>query len=186
MNPRGVLLLIVLLGAVAGSWWLSRAGDRIPPDSGTGQAEQPGYYLKDANILGTAEDGSLLYRIEADDIRQVPAEDRVHLQGVLVSYARPGESGWTVSAREGHIAGRGERIDLRGNVELISRPASGERPLIIRAETLAFEPRERLASTADRVNISQPGYVLTAVGMEADLNEERLRLNSDVSGTFKP
>lgn len=186
MNLRGIVALIVLLGAAASSWWLIRSTDRVRTDNRAGQQDLPGYYLKDARILGTAEDGSLLYRIEAVAIRQAPARDSVHLEGVRVSYAQPGQAGWTVSAREGNIEGRGERIDLRGAVELVNNDAPVGKELIIRTETLSFQPREQFASTAEAVNISQKGYVLTAVGMEADLNQQLLRLKSDVSGTFQP
>ncbi len=186
MNPRSLVLLVVLFGAAAGSWWLTRSPQRSDPDSGINQEALPGYYLRDATILGTGEDGRLLYQIEAEDIRQAPSEDSVYLEQVRISYAQPGQADWTVSAREGSIAGSGERIELRGDVELTSAEQAVGNDLVIRTQTLSFQPRERIASTADAVSITQRGNELTAIGMEADLNAQLLRLKSDVSGTFRP
>jgi lipopolysaccharide export system protein LptC len=56
----------------------------------------------------------------------------------------------------------------------------------IRTQTLQFMPDTFVASTSDRVQIRIGSRSLTAIGMLALLQENQLRLESNVSGKFVP
>ncbi len=185
MSARTGLTLVLLLLAAGGSWFLYRSslapGAPLP---GHGQ-QAPGYYLLDAAILGTDDEGLRLYRIEAESIQHLPAEDRVAMQSVVVRYRDSDETSWLVRARAGSIEAGGSGILLTGDVQLRDSSAA-EEGVRIETDVLEFLPRQRFASTTAAVRITQPGVVLTARGMEADLLNERVRLKADVSGRFTP
>jgi LPS export ABC transporter protein LptC len=56
----------------------------------------------------------------------------------------------------------------------------------IRTQYLEFEPDTYVARTDDRVQIRIGSRSLTAIGMLALLQENHLRLESNVSGKFVP
>ena len=83
MSPRMMIFIGVLTAAAAGTWYLARDKsdgdiDVVPYDS-----THRGYYLNSARILGTADDGSLLYEIEAEHAEQ-EASDRIEFKEVRI------------------------------------------------------------------------------------------------------
>ncbi|NNF50940.1 MAG: LPS export ABC transporter periplasmic protein LptC [Gammaproteobacteria bacterium] len=176
-----------MLVAAAGASWLlvkSVSGDR--PDTAGATQESKGYYIKGAAILGTDEDGGLLYRVEATDIRHMPGENMVALTDVTVRYSAAGQPAWSVTSATGSIDDASSEISLEGEVRLRNESTAQEEPYLIETDTLLFSPRRRYASTSAQVRITQPGVLLTATGMEADLEKEMLQLKASVSGQFSP
>ena len=86
MSPRTVTLIIVLSIGAVGSWYLARSNQ--PEDGATVpyDPEHRGYYLKSARILGTGEDGRLLYEIEAENAVQAE-KSRIEFTDVRIRYS---------------------------------------------------------------------------------------------------
>ena len=72
MRPRTTALIVVLSAAAFGSWYLARTHATDDGPLAATDSVNRGYYLKHARILGTGEDGSLLYEIEAEHAEQQP------------------------------------------------------------------------------------------------------------------
>lgn len=186
MSWRGLLGLVLMLAAAGGSWVLLQNSTAPAPQPGRQGAAQPGYYLSDAAILGTGADGRQLYRLEATSIQHLPAEDRVALSAVVVRYSDGSQPDWFARADEGTIVEQGNLIRLSGDVVLQDGNANQQEKLLIETGTLDFRPRDRSASTEDAVRITRPGLVMTARGMTADFDAERLQLLAEINGRFSP
>lgn len=186
MNARGIAWGTLLLAAAAGSWLLIQAINTPQQGDRQTDSESQGYYLKGAAILGTNDEGGLLYRVEADDIRHLPTEKRVILSTVTVRYSAAGQPAWFATADSGSINDESAAINLTGNVRLHDAAESDPSGYLIETDVLDFWPRERFASTDAEVRISQSGVVLTAIGMQADLENEMLELKAKVVGRFNP
>lgn len=186
MGLRGWLGILFLVASAAASWLLFKNIQQAGPDRPAGSAGAEGYYLKDAAILGTSEDGTLLYTVEAADVRHLPQERRVAMQTVKVRYSDTSQPAWSASSGSGSIEDDGARISLTGNVRLTNEDPAQKNNYVIETDALEFRPRERFASTDGPVRITQPGVVLTAVGLEADLENEIVNLKAEVSGQFRP
>lgn len=186
MTPRGILGSVFLVAGAAASWFLIQTIQHGGSQDAATQSESRGYYLKDAAILGTNDEGGLLYRVEASDIRHLPVEKRVALAGVTVRYSAAGQPAWSATSSAGSIDDESAIISLSGNVLLRNDNPDEEPAYEIQTETLEFKPRDRFASTDAQVRITQPGVLLTATGMDADLENEMLVLKAEVSGQFNP
>ena len=81
MSPRSITLLVVLTAAALASWYLARNNRIDDTDEVPYESVHRGYYLKSARILGTREDGQLLYEIEAARAEQ-QAKDRIEFTDV--------------------------------------------------------------------------------------------------------
>ena len=76
LSPRSTIILAALVAAALGSWYLSRKNLRTHAEEPDRNYEHRGYYLKSARILGTGEDGTLMYEIEAVNAEQ-RSDDRI-------------------------------------------------------------------------------------------------------------
>lgn len=185
MSPRTLTLIIVLTAAALGSWYLARQNQ---PDESTlipYAAPHQGYYLKTARILGTDEDGSLLYEIEAAEAHQ-EARDRIEFTDVRVRYSPDARIPWIVHADAATLREGSPRIALRGHVRAVGRSGDDGEDTEIRTQYLEFDPERYVAETDERVQIRIGARSLTATGMLASLNDNTVELKSNVRGKIAP
>lgn len=186
MSWRGVVGLAILIAAAAASWLLV-TGEREPaPDAAAQSPFQAGYYLLDARWIGMAEDGSRLYSIEAREVVETEVPDEVLMNDVRIEYSPEAEVPWTLTADRALLERASRRVRLEGNVHAVSGAGEpGERAELL-TEYLELEPETYAAETDRRVTLRVGNRTLTATGMLALLQDDRLELKSNVSGRFVP
>lgn len=185
MRAREVVLLVVLVLAAIGSWYVARSNKADESGPVTLEPQYRGYYLKSARILGTAADGKLLYEINADQAEQVDA-DTIQFSDVEIHYSPDSEVPWDLSADSATLQYDQMRVRLEGHV--IARSARGfsGKDAEVRTEILVLDPESFVANTDERVQIRIGERSLTATGMTASLKDDRVQLKSNVRGTFVP
>jgi lipopolysaccharide export system protein LptC len=185
MSPRSTTLLVVLIIAALGSWYLARSNK--PDDTGTAPPDSghTGYYLKSARILGTDTDGSLLYEIEAAHAEQ-QAKDRIEFTDVRIRYSPEADVPWIVHADEATLREDSARIALLGHVRAVSAKSADDQDTEIRTQYLELDPERFIAETDERVQIRIGARSLTATGMLASLNDNKVELKSNVRGKIAP
>ena len=185
MSARHIAGFIALLAAAAASWYLASSLDTAPPPApGSGEVQQ-GYYLRSARILGTGDSGQLLYEIEAEYAEQ-RGNDEIAFDNVRIQYATDSDIPWSVSADEAVIVGEQQLLTLSGHVLAVSNQGFAGALTEIRTDWLELEPEKYRAATDRRVQIRIGERSLTATGMEALFDQNRLQLKSNVSGKFVP
>lgn len=180
------LTRLALLGvaAVASGLLLSRLEDDAP-DNERRPRLGAGYYVESAELIGTGEDGSVLYRVQTDQATEQIDDGSVALDGVRIVYTAGESVPWTLRANRGRIPPDGNMLELVDDVVAVTREGNGE-PATIRTEYLRLEPDAYIAYTDRKVTIDYSGSRLFAVGMRAYLKEDRLQLLSNVNGKFLP
>lgn len=185
-NFRNLFVTALLTAAAGLSWYWSRTGTTEVQPGEARESLPLGYYLLDAEIFGTDEDGRLLYKIWAGRAEERPDEERLLLSDVRIEY-RPAENvPWLLTADSGEAPMDQSYIDLSGTVELANTPSDpGERTLI-KTQALRFEPETFVASSEDTVSLFLGTGRLEAVGIKVYLRDDRLELESSVHGEFDP
>jgi len=185
MGPRTVTLIILLSAGAIGSWYLARSnGPAIEGDLPFESAHH-GYYLKQARILGTGEDGSSLYEIEADYAEQ-QEDNSVEFTDVRIRYSPDSGVPWVVNADEATLRDGSPTIILRGHVQIVNDGGSAEDNTEIRTQYLELDAKEYIAETDERVQIRVGARSVTATGMLASLNDDKIALKSNVRGKIAP
>ncbi|MGI9206061.1 MAG: LPS export ABC transporter periplasmic protein LptC [Woeseiaceae bacterium] len=185
MSARYVLTVLILSVAAIGSWYLAGV-ERTPEVTQTiSDTDLGGFYLRTARILGTDDDGQLLYEIEAEFAQQME-NDEIELQNVRINYTSATNVPWVIKSDLATISDRMSLLRLSGNVQAISNEGFSGQETEIRAPLLEIDPNSYQAETDSRVQIRIGSRSLTATGMLALLQENRLKLKSNVSGKFVP
>ena len=182
---KNVMFFVLLLIATVGSWYLANTFRSPEVVKATSDTRTSGFYLKAARILGTDDDGDLLYEIEADYAEQ--QENRqIDLQNVRVRYSAGADVPWTISADLATISDDESLLQLSGHVIAVSNEGFSGQVTEIRTPLLDIDPNAYTAETNSRVQIRIGSRSLTATGMLALLQDNRLQLKSNVSGKFIP
>jgi len=185
MSPRTISLLVILTAAALASWYVARDNKPAATDDLPYDTAHRGYYLKSARILGTGEDGSLLYEIEAAHAEQ-KTRDRIEFTDVRIRYSPESDVPWIVNADEATLSEGAPRISLRGFVKVLNSGETSDQDIEIRTQYLELDPEQFIAETEDRVQIRFGTRSVTATGMLASLNDDRIELKSNVRGKIVP
>lgn len=184
MSPRTITLIVALSAVAFGSWYLARSNSsddgELPVDP-----VSRGYYLKHARILGTGENGSLLYEIEAVHAEQ-RSDDQIEFTNVRIRYSPESNIPWIVNADEATLRDNHSTINLRGHVQIVNHGESNDNDTEIRTQTLELDPQKFTAETDSRVQIRIGERSLTATGMLASLYDDKIELKSNVRGKIAP
>lgn len=180
MNWRWVSLAALLAALVIG---YGAFNDRTDSSMiGAATPPQPGYYLHDAIITETQQDGSLGMRLIAELIEQRPSDDAITLSGVRVNYFHAPGRQWALSAHRGVVPADSRIVHLMGDVVL--RPADSPDSLL-RTEALTIDTGRNIAYADNSpVDVQFGQHAMTVQSFTADLTSEKVRLES-VNGRFK-
>lgn len=185
MSPRSITFIGILTIGALSSWYLARSNQTAYDDELPYDPLHRGYYLKKARILGTGEDGSLLYEIEAEYAEQIE-NDQIEFTDVSIRYSPGSDVTWIISADQATLSKGSPGILLRGHVRAINNAASAENDMEIRTQYLELDPERFVAETSQRVQLRIGARSLTATGMLASLHDDKIELKSNVSGKFVP
>jgi LPS export ABC transporter protein LptC len=182
---REWLAIAMLTAGAMASWYLSQSSNDEEIATPSYDASHRGYYLKAARILGTGPDGSLLYQLEAREAEQLD-RDRIAFTDVHLDYSPQSDVPWSVDADLATIHADEQVLLLEGHVRAISNEGFSGNDTEIRTEYLEIYPEEFRAETDERVQIRIGQRSLTATGMLASLQDNQLKLKSNVRGKFAP
>ncbi len=183
MSPRSMVMIAVLFVIALGSWYIARINSADDEEPAFVDPVHRGFYLKSARILGTAADGDLLYEIRAERAEE-QLDGSIEFTDVRFDYSPEADVPWTVDADTARILPEQQRVLLRGHVRAVSEQPAGDTE--IRTQYLELDPERYIAETDERVQIRIGSRSLTATGMLASLNDNRLELKTNVSGKFVP
>jgi lipopolysaccharide export system protein LptC len=183
MRSRTITIIVALSAIAIGSWYLARSNSHDNNGEAALDPVNRGYYLKHARILGTGENGQLLYEIEAKHAEQQP-HDRIAFTDVRIRYSPDSNVPWIVNADRATLRKNDSILSLQGHVKIVNHGASNDTE--IRTQYLELDPKEFIAETEDRVQIRIGERSLTATGMLASLHDDRIELKSNVRGKIAP
>lgn len=180
---RNLAVLAALSAAAALSWYFSRPPAQMPESAFTGEGAPPGYYLRDATLLGTDEAGRLLLRIHAAEAVQERDREGLELTGVHVAYRDEEAVNWVIRAERAVTPDDQSYVDMEG-VRLENEPGDTGERMTIEAAHLRLDPEAYFVSTDGAVDIRIGSTTLGGVGLEARLREDVVELKSQVHGVY--
>lgn len=179
-NRFALALLAVLAG---GAWWLNNRLQAPAPVAPKPAAD--GFYMLGAEITAPDAEGLPLYRLVAEEIRQVALGGDTLLKDVRVEYNVYSASPWLLTAPQGSVSADQDVLELWGGVDIVGD--SGDHgPARLSTDRLEVEIDTSIARSDDPVTLVLGPQELNAVGLVAYLLEERLQLESQVNGRFLP
>ncbi len=181
-------VVMIVLALLAGATWIATWA----PQNQAALAERPqndgplGYYIRGARWSVTDEQGRLTYRVRAERLDELAAEERLRLVGVTVEYQPPDEPAWAISAASASALKDGSMLELSGGVEMRNVPAEGAAQQTISTQALRFWPDTSSIESDELVELRIGDWRVNGTGLAADLKGQTLKLESDVHGTFAP
>ncbi len=181
-----VFTVLAVIALCVSTWILSSPARRPQTQTNAKQADLPGYYLKNAVLTDYDLAGDPNVRIEAERIDQIAHGNEVALYNVRVVYQVPNGQSWVMVGDVAHVQPGGKVVDVSGNVRLQGEATGRESAAVVHTDTLSYDVPDAVVSTKSDVRIDFAEHTLTAHGLNANLKERTMRLESKVNGRFHP
>jgi LPS export ABC transporter protein LptC len=181
-----VFTVLAVLALCVSTWILSTPARRPQTQTDAKQADLPGYYLKNTVLTDYDLSGDPNIRIEAERIDQIAHGNEVALYNVRVAYQAPNGQSWVMVGDVAHVQPGGKVVDVSGNVRLQGEAVGRQGAPVVHTDTLSYDVPEAEVTTKSDVRIDFAQHTLTAHGLNANLKERTMRLESKVNGRFHP
>ena len=181
MNTREIIFSLILLILAAGLWQLLKEEEPVTIDNQQSQEAIPGYYLNTAELTRYNKDGQVDYTISAEKIEQDLVSNDLNLSNIQVKYHAQGN--WLVKADRAILPASRENISFSGNV--IATQAEQSKTSF-QSASLTYNIANQTLSTKDSIKAIKGQQVITANGMNLDMQNERIKLLSRVKIRFLP
>ena len=178
LNKPLVLFFLVICALASGYLLLSYTSEE-DEESGVPRLGI-GYYMNDAELVGTDDNGEVLYRVSAKSAAQ-GVDDGI----VRVIYEPRTAIQWDLKATTGRSPANGTIIELAGEVVAVTRDRD-IKPTTITTDYLELDTETYIADTRRKVTIDYSSNRVFATGLRAYFKEDRLQLISNVNGKFVP
>ena len=179
----GVLLAVGLLLL---AFYLAPWRGAVPPGAPPPElAGEPDIYMESAVINQFQDDGTLQYRLAAQQVRTFDADQHTHLVSPDFSLYSASAPPWRVSAQRGDLHGLRDGADgvLVLSGEVVLHQTDPERGFTtVRTAELRVHPEPRYAETEQDVMIETEAGRTFAQGLKADLKRRVLNLQADADG----
>ncbi len=184
MNWPVILIAIVCAALLAILNLFNRHDDEVTVAPAT--TAPPSFYMKQATIVDTGMDGKPRFTLRADAISEDAAHQHVQLEQVTVNYMNATQlsSPWLLTANNGDLEEDTRVITFNGDVVLQPQDSHTTMPIVLRTDELSVDTVNNVAHAPGKVSITMNKQLLTAVGLQANLQHQIIRLESQVHGEF--
>jgi len=186
MNLRVLGLAGFLVLATAGILWLVRQTEMQAALSESPKTHVPDYYFTDATVTSLDIKGRPASEMKAPRMIHHPDDDSVEVFQPRMRYFTKNGPPWYAQSDHGVEPSGGNLIYLDGHVQLTHPNQNGGPPLVINTDRMTVDLDSNIASTDDRVVMTQGVSHMTGLGMDGYMQDDRMILRTDVKSYYVP
>lgn len=143
--------------------------DALPPIT---KNNSPDWFMYNASVEKTNEEGKIQGKVQSPRLYHYEKENRIAMQHPFFTLFDKDNLPWQISADKGNVyQNHPERIDLNSHVIVRQLPGKGSNEVTVVSDSLSYYPDTSEAKTSDPVTITQPGMIIHAIGLEANLKQ---------------
>ncbi|MCF6188966.1 MAG: LPS export ABC transporter periplasmic protein LptC [Cocleimonas sp.] len=185
MNRSGLLLLVLsVLIAIVITWlnstWLIYKGFQF-----TQKVKKIDYYLSDFTLLNTLPNGQMRYFVTAEHLVHQQSTNSSEIFKPLLQASDVDGSMITLKSDKAEQNKEGI-IKLVGDVNVIKNSPKIKENFELITHDLIYNPKQKALSSTSKVIFTSYQGQLQGVGFSSKLDEQELRIHSNVRAEFNP
>jgi lipopolysaccharide export system protein LptC len=146
------------------------------------------YTFEGIQYAALDSNGDLRVRVNAQRMTHTRADKSLLLSAPHIVRFGADTAQQTLNAERAQVYDQGKRVELRGNVEMLSRAqsATAKAETHINTADLTLLAEEKRAFTDSAVQIQQGDTVMTGRGLRADFNQQLIEIEHDIHTVYRP
>ena len=185
LNQRNSFIILILFFATLCSAWLAWHAHQHRPIKPL-QGHYPNMFAKNMIATRIDENGAPLYRITSPSVLYYPDNNTIDFMSPHVWIYNTSQKPWEIQAFYARSSNNFEKILLWNNVRFHQTPGKFNSDNNMATDQLIIYPKRKFAETNADVTFWQPGNKISGTGLQADLNENWIRLLHHVRGYYLP
>jgi len=179
LNTVLAVTALVLGGLAAWQWQLRQVPEVEPP-------QRSDYILRSFELTTLGSDGEESFTVRGPYLQRDVGGRSLSL--VQPRFAFPSSDGgrWQARSDAAWVSPGADEVHLMDNVEMVGPPSPAGLRTRFNTERLTVFPDIDQARTAERVTLTQGDDILTATGLDVDMQDKRFQLLNDVKGRYAP
>lgn len=182
INKKKTLLISILAAAVAFSFWIIHTSRLIKPIKS--QPHSPDSFMTNISALQIDKFGKPINTFTATKAFSYKQDNKSTFDNPFIVHYVTNAPPWHISAKYGQSIDNGRKIIFTKNVKVHQLPGFNSHNLTLITTKLIYYPKKALVITHQPVTITQPGSIVHAVGLTADLNKNVITLMSKMHGQY--
>lgn len=185
MRSLGRLLFVLALIVAGVVTWLNLSWKSLEQFTNSPSESRIDYYLSDFTLMKTNENGSIDYRLSGRHLTHKQASGASEIYQPHIHMRSDEGEIMTLDSEKALQQAKNGSITLSGKI-LVKKIASISSPeFTLTTEDLIYEPAKRLISTAADIHLISESGTLNGTGFETSLDEQELRILSNVQAEFQ-
>lgn len=178
-NARVLVLALLVLAAIGSAIWVwqLRGDEELPALMGPPRSD---YLLYDFDLIALDEAGKESFSASGPRLTRHPNLGTLDIEAPRFSSPDSNGRVWTGTAKRAWVNKEGTELRMLGDARVSGPAAEDVAPTLLRSEALSVFPREHRVDSDVAVTVTEPGSILSAIGMRANLDAQQVELLSDV------
>ena len=141
------------------------------------------YYMAEFSTRKFATNGQVEYVFHGKTLAHFPDDDRSEVDAPRIELHRP-DAIWQIQSRSGRFDTDPDLFSLEGDV-VVYRQREGSDPITIKTSSLTVATDTNVVNTDQVIEIIAPTWRLQATGLSSAIDNGKLALHSQVSGSYE-
>lgn len=182
-NSHYLLLfsLLIIIGLIG---WYIASPEQLNLLSPKQLATTPDAVIHDLTVVKFDKQGAIAHRLSTPKLEHIPQNNVSLLKSPRITAYQHQQNPWHISADKGRAINGSTKVILSSNVIVHQAQGKQNKASTFRSEKLVYYPRKHYADTDVAVTLEQPGVKVKAIGMQAYIDEKRVKLLHQVRGNY--
>ena len=186
MNKGGLTFLIIAVVFALAFTWLNSSWNTYKEILLPQSVKKIDYYLTDFTLLNTQPDGSMRYFLKGKNLTHQQTTGRSDIFTPQIKASDSDGSIISLQADSATQADKNGPITLIGEVRLEKKGSDTTKNFQLNTSDLVYDPLKKELSSKTKVILNTDSGRIEGVGFNSKLNEQALRIHSNVHIEFKP
>jgi lipopolysaccharide export system protein LptC len=186
MRSIGIIAFVVSILLAGVVTWLNLSWKTIKQFTNEASQSRIDYYLSDFTLINTDKSGNISYQLAADHLIHKQASGASEIYRPHIKRKSVNGDLLKIDAEKALQASKDGNIDLTGEVSVKQSSANEALDFTLLTQDLTYNPKEQKISSPAKSDFISAQGSMTGVGFETKLDEQELRILSNVQAEFQP
>ena len=146
----------------------------------------PDYTVTDLSVKQYDNKGLLANAFKTPQLHHIQQYNMFEFIEPNIIVSMPNQAPWQIHSRNGKAYFGGKQIVLFNQVRIYQPALNDHLETTFLTEEITYFPGTKFAETKAPITFQQPGMQVNAVGLEADLKDQHIKLLHQAKGRYEP
>ena len=186
MKSFGRIFFVLAIIFATAITWLNLSWKSIEQLTNSPSESRIDYYLNDFTLIATDGEGKVRYQVTGQHLTHNQATDASEIYQPSIEARADDNELITINAQKATQEPKSGNITMNGDVKLHKPQLDTSPEFRLTTQSMTYSPSKKTVSGTDDIELVSDQGFLRGTGFETNLDEQELRILSNVQAEFNP